>query len=151
MHGTNNGMDNIKGIRAYCEKIKKRFNTRAIILFGSYARKDFYDDSDIDIIVISDELPEKILDRIYVLMKMNNSSIPIEPHGFTSKEFIRMIRHISITALDAMFEGLVLYDDGFIGDAGEEYEKALRLYDMEKTDYGWKSRRILRDAINRLG
>jgi Nucleotidyltransferase domain. len=117
------GMDKIEGIKWYCEKVRKRFSSRAIILIGSYARGDFYDDSDIDLIIISDELPEQIMDRIYILIKMNDSSIPIEPHGFKTDEFMGMIRELNIMALDTIYEGKVVYDDGFIDDAKRNMRK----------------------------
>jgi predicted nucleotidyltransferase len=57
------------------------------ILFGSYARGDFNYASDIDLLVISDELPEDINERLSFLNLKRWRLADVEPIGWTEKEY----------------------------------------------------------------
>jgi len=61
-----------------------------VILFGSFARGDVNEGSDVDIIVISN-FKEPFLDRIKLLLDLNDElKLPLEPVGYTPEEFRRM-------------------------------------------------------------
>ncbi len=57
------------------------------ILFGSFARGDFDFASDIDLLIISDELPEDINERQSFLNIKRWDTPEIEPIGWTEREF----------------------------------------------------------------
>lgn len=97
-----------KGIEAYREKVVSKLNPKRIILFGSFARGDFNEGSDIDLIVIAD-WKEGFLDRIKTLMEMNDLKLPIEPIGYTEEEFEEMIRKGNPFILKVLEEGVVIY------------------------------------------
>ena len=50
-------------------------------------------------------LPEEVVNRVH--------DIELETRIFTPEEFEEMLRSFSLTALDALEEGVILYDDGF--------------------------------------
>jgi hypothetical protein len=91
----------------YVREIAKAFKPEAIILYGSRARGDFKPSSDYDVIVISGRLPA-YEERWNQLCKYR-SRIPLEPRGFTPKEFLEIIERCSPTALDSLYEGKILY------------------------------------------
>ena len=62
---------------------------KRIILFGSFARGDFNEGSDVDLIVIGD-WQRGYLDRIKVLPDINEFGLPLEAIGYTEEEFERM-------------------------------------------------------------
>ena len=57
------------------------------ILFGSYARGDFNYASDIDLLIISDELPENLNERLSFLNLKRWNTPEVEPIGWTEREY----------------------------------------------------------------
>lgn len=77
----------IDSVNKFIEEIKKKYNIKAIILFGSYAKGTENENSDIDIAVISDDF-EDIYDCMAVLMGMTwDIDARIEPHPIKSEDF----------------------------------------------------------------
>ena len=75
-------------VKEYLTEVNNEFNIREAWLFGSYASGAATSDSDIDIAVISDDLPESYLLRMEKLLRFRrNIDYRIEPHGFRSAEF----------------------------------------------------------------
>jgi len=71
----------------YADTIKSKFDFQKIILFGSYAKGNPREDSDIDIAVIFSDYGNR-LDRQVELMKLTRKiDTRIEPHPFREKEF----------------------------------------------------------------
>ena len=67
--------------------VKDFFDYKRIILFGSYAKGNFNDDSDIDIAVVFTDFANRV-DRQFELMKLTRSvDSRIEPHPFRENEF----------------------------------------------------------------
>ena len=79
-----------ENIEKYKERLVQNLNPKAVILFGSFARGDVNEGSDVDIIVISN-FKEPFLDRIKLLLDLNDElKLPLEPVGYTPEEFRRM-------------------------------------------------------------
>ncbi len=73
----------------FAKKLKEKFNIKHIYLYGSYARKDFNEGSDIDLVLVGD-FKEKFKDRIANVLMLTD--IPIEPLCYTEDEFERKIK-----------------------------------------------------------
>lgn len=110
-------------IKEYCSVIKNHFGKRlvSICLFGSVARGEAKPDSDIDILVVAEDLPEDIGMRIketnyiheylkkseaYNLLRKSNIGGLISDIFFTPEE---IKRHPPIL-LDIIDDGIILYD-----------------------------------------
>ncbi len=67
----------------------KNITVNKIILYGSFAREDYRDDSDIDVIVISDDFVSfNYWERVDLLSEVIYEIFePIEAVSFTSKEW----------------------------------------------------------------
>lgn len=78
-----------------------------VILIGSYARGDFNKWSDIDIIVISNEITGSPLERL----RKVNSPVGYEVIVWTTNEFKLMIERRNPLALEAIENGIFLRDD----------------------------------------
>jgi len=102
----------IEGINHYCAEIISRLRPqpRAVILFGSFAKDDINEGSDIDILVISD-FSENFLDRIKTLLELNRFKLPIEPIGYTPSELRRMRREGNPFLEEILTNCKVLYGD----------------------------------------
>lgn len=77
-----------KKIEQYTHKVAKELKPKAIILFGSFAKGDINEGSDVDIMVVAD-FEQEFLQRIKVLLDLN-VGLPLEPVGYTPEEFNEM-------------------------------------------------------------
>lgn len=80
-------IDILNIINEYVEEIKKHYNVSHVILFGSYAKGDERNDSDIDIAVVSEDFDD-LIDIMAELMGMTwDIDARIEPHPIRKKDF----------------------------------------------------------------
>ena len=77
-------------ITGYSARVVQALDPAAVLLFGSFARGDVNEGSDVDILVIAD-FTEPFLDRIKLLLDLNDEvKLPLEPVGYTPEEFARL-------------------------------------------------------------
>jgi len=76
---------NIAGI--YANVVRDKFSLIKVILFGSFAKGNYNDDSDIDIAVVFNDY-DNLLDMQLELMRLRRKiDSRIEPHPFRESEF----------------------------------------------------------------
>lgn len=121
---------------------------RGILLFGSVATGKARDDdehlSDIDLIIICDELPENHRER--TLFKLDatkaikkTSIISFQKLWWTSKEIEDLVKSKFYLILDAFDEGVILYDpENFLNNLREKLLRDLREKGVIKTDLYWQ-------------
>lgn len=95
-------------IKKYTQRLIEQIKPKAVILFGSFARKDINEGSDVDVLVIAD-FKEPFLDRIKLLLDLNDVSLPLEPIGYTLKEFQKMQEEGNHFIKEVLDGGEVLY------------------------------------------
>lgn len=95
-------------IEKYKQVVIKEINPKKIILFGSFARGDINEGSDVDLIVIAD-WKESFLERIKILLELNKFKIPLEPLGYTEEEFEKLIKEGNSFILRVLNEGKIIY------------------------------------------
>ncbi|HAQ18112.1 MAG TPA: nucleotidyltransferase [Prolixibacteraceae bacterium] len=79
--------DAVNIAQRYAGAVKANYNYIKIILFGSYAKGNFNDDSDIDIAVIFKDY-SNLIDMQLELMRLRRKiDSRIEPHPFRESEF----------------------------------------------------------------
>ncbi len=76
-------------INRFVEKLVSRIKVKKVYLFGSVARNDFNEGSDIDIAIIGD-FKERFLDRTGKILEMTD--LPVEPLCYTEDEFEKLKR-----------------------------------------------------------
>ncbi len=75
-------------ILKYVEQLKKEYNIKGIYLYGSYAKGNNSEDSDIDIAVVSEDFTGDMIEDTFRLMKLRRKvDYRIEPHPFVATEF----------------------------------------------------------------
>lgn len=78
-----------QSIEDYIKKISKQIPIQKVIVFGSYAKGNFRNDSDIDLAVFSDYF--KNMSRVdgitYLLMEASDYDIDLEPQAFTLDDY----------------------------------------------------------------
>jgi len=73
--------------KRYAVAVKDKYNCERIILFGSYAKGNYNNESDIDVAVILKDF-DNIFDMQFELMKIRRKiDSRIEPHPFRLKDF----------------------------------------------------------------
>lgn len=124
-------------LETYVKRVVEAINPLTVILYGSRARGDFKPSSDFDIIIIAENLPE--FTQRWDLLCKYRTEIPLEPRGFTPEEFLTMIKNCNPTALDAVHEGKILFDRGFIHTARILFRETSERYKLKKKENGWIS------------
>jgi uncharacterized protein len=88
MVNVNNRKQINQTILKYVEYLKKEYNIKGIYLYGSHAKGNNTEDSDIDIAVISEDFTGDIIEDTFRLMKLRRKvDYRIEPHPFAVDEF----------------------------------------------------------------
>lgn len=90
----------------------KAYAPQKIILFGSCARGDFSDESDIDMLIIkeSDKLRPARATEVYRLLRSLRRTIPFEPLVYTPAELEWSLVTGDHFIEDILREGKVLYE-----------------------------------------
>lgn len=109
----------------YAERLRERLGKVTAVVYGSVARGDFSLGSDVDILIVSEELPGHPLARMELLYACLEG--PLEPRGYTLTEFqtFRAKGHPFLATV--LGEGVAVTDD-------------LSLVNEEQTDYEWRQR-----------
>lgn len=98
----------LRKIDDYVNEVVCKLNPILVILFGSFAKQDINEGSDVDILVVAD-FKEDFLDRIRVLMDLNMFKIPVEPIGYTPTEFEEMRRKRNPFILEILETGKTMF------------------------------------------
>jgi predicted nucleotidyltransferase len=130
-----------RALERYITRLKRRLQPLSIILYGSTALGTQGVGSDIDLLVISDRLPDNFLERLRILGELNGTTAPIEALGYTPKEFRGMLRRLHATALSAVEDGIAMHDTGFFKEERAFYRRLKRRLHITRVEGGWESRR----------
>lgn len=111
---------------------------RAIILYGSYARNDFTEESDIDLCLVAERLPKDLPERrgLAGLYRVKG----VRAIGHHPEEFLDELRRANTFIHEMLVEGVVLYDDDFVGEARRVQREVARQLGLVKRGKAWKSR-----------
>lgn len=94
-----------RGLETLVANLKARFRISRVILFGSFARDDVHERSDIDLVVVG-ELPGRLFERIGVVLGM--TKLPIEPWVYTNEEWEQMLEDGNSFAEEVLETGVEL-------------------------------------------
>ncbi len=112
----------IKLAERYKDEVLKKYKdiVKAVVLFGSYVRGDYHEKSDIDMLVIVDdvtarftpEMKDSFDDKLYQIAKSISEDITVQP-AWTLSEFWDMARIGHPLLFTIVRDGWALYDTGF--------------------------------------
>lgn len=77
----------IVSIKKYIERVGKYYKIEAIILFGSYAKGTYNENSDIDIAIISSDFTDIVEDGAKLIGMTWKIDTRIEPHPITKEDY----------------------------------------------------------------
>lgn len=117
------------------------FEIKAVVIYGSYARKAPEEDSDIDILLVSDQVNPKRHRRgreIAIIKGAIALGLPLDILLLTNTECISNFRNHNPLFLDIAWEGIVLLDeDDFLKGLIEETKEYILERGIKKLDDGW--------------
>jgi len=92
--------------RTYVRRLSRRHPLLAAAVVGSVARGDFNVWSDVDVVVVADDLPERAPERGLLLVE--DALGGVQPVGFTPGELAEALRRGNPLAREAVTSGVVL-------------------------------------------
>ncbi|GAB7015242.1 nucleotidyltransferase domain-containing protein [Methanogenium cariaci] len=92
-------------ISAFTEEIRSRMDIDRIILYGSVARGDFNEGSDVDLLIVAD-FKERFHKRPLDIFDITD--LPIEPVCYTRQEFEELVRNKNPFVLSVCEEGILV-------------------------------------------
>lgn len=87
----------------------KRIGAKLVVLYGSFARGDYTEESDIDVLVVGDFLPEDPREAYSILLDFEYPKV--RPLGFNTQIFLLKLREGSRFILEVFKDGKILYAD----------------------------------------
>jgi len=90
-------------------RIIRRYRPKKIIVFGSFARGDVRQGSDLDLVIIKNT-KEKFLRRMDAVLDLCDGEIAVEPLIYTEAEFERMLEEGNDFLETVVSEGKVVYE-----------------------------------------
>ena len=94
----------------YVRRLARDITIHQAILTGSRAKGSYLEDSDVDLIIVSDDFTKMQLpERLRYLQKQWKSKIPLEAFGYTINEF-RSLQRKSTYVKEAVRTGIPLLD-----------------------------------------
>lgn len=81
-----------------------------VILFGSYARGDAQEDSDLDFLVIEQDLHDKFHEMVRLRQVLRPLRVPVDVLVYSQAEIDQQQDTCSAAVYSALREGRVLYD-----------------------------------------
>jgi predicted nucleotidyltransferase len=100
-----------RDLRAFVQRLHREMRLSAVLLFGSRARGDWLESSDVDLLVVSPDFAGvpylTRLERLFVAWA-DTSHLAAEVLGLTPDEFARRAQELSIIGEIAR-DGIVLY------------------------------------------
>ena len=115
---------------------------RSAIMYGSWARGKYTEDSDIDVLLVSDEINPRRHKRgreIAAIKQRLSLDLPVDLLLMTTNECLSNFRNHNPLFLDIAWEGIILLDDaGFLKSLMQDTMAYISDKNLEKLEDGWK-------------
>ncbi|NJD78111.1 MAG: nucleotidyltransferase domain-containing protein [Candidatus Methanoperedens sp.] len=124
-------------IKEYLEKVKSRVT--GVLLFGSVARREElpFPQSDIDMIVVAKDLPSDFFKRAELVRKIEDCPSLLQSIWMTEEEFISQLKAGAGYLLDAIYEGRIIYDTGFLRRIIPQAKSELEIQGIRRVGRAW--------------
>lgn len=95
----------IESVKLFLTKISSEIPVKKAVLFGSFAKGTFDEDSDVDLAIFSDyfEKTSRVEGTTYLLIQAQEFDLDLEPVAFTEKEYeerLGIVEEILRTGID---------------------------------------------------
>ncbi len=100
-----NSEELVRKIKEFAHYLKKILPVNEVYLFGSFAKREIHEGSDIDLLIIGD-FKERFFDRIGKVLDLTD--LPIQPLVYTKEEFEEMKKNGNPLILEILKTGIRL-------------------------------------------
>ena len=104
------------------EIIYKKVSLECVILFGSRARSDYMENSDLDMIFVGD-FKESFINRSTIIYEHYKLSLGLDAFCYRADEFDKMFHEGVVSILDAIDHGICVFGYGFYKNYKEKLER----------------------------
>jgi len=124
------------------QKLKslKEIKIIAIALFGSSAKLGEYAGSDVDLLVVADNISENLIQRISDVVKIKkalNIDLPLDILLISRDECQSNFRNHNLLYLDIVFDAKIIYDYGFLENLIKETKDYIDLNNIRRDNDSW--------------
>lgn len=131
------GRDVAEGMRTYVKLLKKRgFQIHTVAVLGSRVKGRWKPESDVDVTIIVSNVPKEkgfLGLKRWLLLSDRHICMGIEPSGCCSRrEFFHLLENFDLMAVDALYYGKVIYDDGFWVEVKRRFREMESKYELQK-------------------
>lgn len=98
-------------VQEYVKTLSRTLNLRLVILYGSAVKGSFGLGSDVDILVVADDLPDNPVERLKLLYELDKTKAPLDVKGYKPDEVKRMLAKGHPLIMDALSDGIILYGE----------------------------------------
>jgi len=133
-------------IQDLCHEIRQRIKNLkeieiiAIALFGSSAKLGEYVGSDVDLLVVADNISENLVQRIPNIVKIKkalNIGLPLDIFLVSRDECQSNFRNHNPLYLDIVFDAKIICDSGFLEDLIKETKNYIDLNNIRCNNDSW--------------
>lgn len=122
-----------EALERYLSELKRELDLKLVILFGSLARGDWMESSDIDLLIVSDDLSDDPAEN-FIRLKRES----VEPHGFSTRRFLDELERPNLLILDALEYGKrLIADEEFMKLVERKFEEIKKKYGLRWVDGTW--------------
>ena len=124
-------------VNEFVEMLKRKFRLRLALLFGSWATGKATLHSDVDLLVVADDLSADPRENI-VILKLRGKFSRISCLGYRTEDFLDRLERLSFVILDAVEEGEMIYqDEGLLPKIREIVKRLKEEYKLRKVEKAW--------------
>jgi len=123
-------------VREFLRQVEK-LKPRLVVLFGSYARGDFTEESDIDVCIVAENLSKNIFERrsLSGLYRVGN----LRAVGYFPGEFLEGLEKPNFFLYDVLEDGLTVhYDKSFLESVMEKKDMVKKKMGLVRERDGWR-------------
>ena len=136
-----NTTEMITAIKHALETSRFPFAVSGAVLFGSHANNSFTPDSDIDLLVVAENINPKLHRRKKEMLALKRS-LPVKPLDLlllTPDEVISNFTNHNPLFLDIAEDGIIITDsENFLSDLIEETRKYIQVRGIKRIKDGWQ-------------
>jgi hypothetical protein len=108
-------------LRRVVHRVIEAMAPQEVWLFGSFARGDWHELSDVDLLIVA-EVEGRFIDRDLMLSDINDTGLPVQAVIYTPQEYEELVAAGQSFVMGALEDGVKLYerppDEALQGSAG---------------------------------
>jgi len=134
----------MKDVQSISREIREKAgNTRSIVsiaIFGSTARREGHPDSDVDLLIVAENITKNRIQRILDIVKIQKEldlGLPLDILLVSKDECQLNFRNHNPLYLDIAVDAEIVYDDGFLENLIKETKEYIDSHHIRRGSGSW--------------